>query len=158
MCCNALIKFEEFIKWNFKQYAHIFSSVWTDIFVLLRGSDYLLIKMRITQCCCFLYQNPVWRATGKESADAEENGRHVDRDHCRPTVLSAAGKTYRSEKVKTTWSSNWSVLDGMVLILMFLEGLIHQTTQSLWPLSVRLKWKKDSPLWFSDQDYKIPFL
>lgn len=43
----------------------------------------------------FLYQNPVWRAAGEKSADAEKNGRHVDRDHNRPTVLSAAGKTHR---------------------------------------------------------------
>lgn len=50
----------------------------------------------------FLYQNPVWRAAGEKSADAEKNGRHVDRDHNRPTVLSAAGKTHRWEKVKMT--------------------------------------------------------
>lgn len=73
----------------------------------------------MTQCCGLLYQNPVWRSTGKESADAEENGRHVDRDHNRPTVLSAAGETYRWEKVKMTPSSNWSVLDGMCVFSLF---------------------------------------
>lgn len=56
---------------------------------------YLLDRIHCEQCCCFLYQNPVWRATGKKSADSEEDGRHVGRDHPRPAVLSAAGKTYR---------------------------------------------------------------
>ncbi|XP_029293946.1 glutaryl-CoA dehydrogenase, mitochondrial-like [Cottoperca gobio] len=75
-----------------------------------RGSFWLLEQRSLRYCvgrsgCCRVLfpcsstvhagQIPVWRATSKESADAEENGRHADRDHHRPPVLSAAGETNR---------------------------------------------------------------
>lgn len=107
-----LIKFEQLNKLRYLLVAVYHSSIYWIIFVQQNAESFFVLNMRITQrCCCSLNQNPVWRATGEESADAEENGRHADRDNHWPAVVCAARKTHQWEKV--TLPSNWSVVDGM---------------------------------------------
>lgn len=61
-------------------------SMLTVFFPLWRTIDF-----HVTQLS---FQNPVWCATGQKSADAEENGRHADRDHHWAPIMSGLGETY----------------------------------------------------------------